>query len=939
MSSTRGDIVLQNLIEYFRASTFIQPGIGRRLALWILAFSSVVTLVSTILQLTLEFNRDVAGIERMIEQIKESYSNSLASSLWVTSKSDVQIQLDGIMRQPDMQYLEVRAESDTVFATAGSRADQHIVQLDIPLYFTHRGAAHYMGKLIVMASLNGAYQRLKDKVVVILFTQTIKTFLVSFFILFLFYMLVGRHLQKIARHTESIEAGKHNPVLVLDRKSKFNTRQDELYQLVAAYNSMNLRLTKAYQLKQESEEIARLMIDAVQDYTILRLDPHGFVETWNQGAARMFGYDAAVIIHQPHAKFFLQEDIFHGRPMQLLEQARLWGSAKVEGWRVRQDGTTFWAAEICTILLDTDGRLRGYSTIVHDINDRKLSERNLQRQRRALRLLSDCNLALTKAVDEQTLLNEICQRIVGTGGHIMAWIGIAEQNATKSVRIVARAGKDQGYLDTIRVSWDETQPNGRGPTGTAINTGKMQLNQDTLSNPNITPWREAAVKVGYLSSIALPLISHQQVFGVLNVYARERNGFAEEEVTLLEELAHNVAFGIESLRAHLQRDMAESASVAKSAFLANMSHEIRTPLNAITGMVHIIRHTGITQEQSVLLDKVEIANAHLLDIINVILDLSKIEAGKFVLEENVINIDSIISNVVSMLRDRAQAKQLQLLVQTQPIVLDLLGDATRLQQSLLNYTSNAIKFTELGSITLRTALLEETENSALLRFEVQDTGIGIAPDAALRLFSDFEQADNTVTRKYGGTGLGLAITRKLAQLMGGDAGVTSEPGVGSTFWFTVRLKKGVKTSSVAARPESEEAADIVLAREYHGRRILLAEDEQFNREIALYLLNKVGLQVDVAENGAVAVEMASRNDYAVILMDLQMPRMGGIEATQVIRRTARGANVPIIAMTANAFVEDKAQCFAAGMNDFITKPATPETLYQVLVTWFSKLSR
>ncbi len=917
----------------------LRPGIGRRLALWILAFSSVVTLVSTGLQLTLEFNRDVAGIERMIEQIRESYSNSLASSLWVTSKSDVQIQLDGIMRQPDMQFLQVRTESDQIFATAGTRSDQHIVQLEIPLYFIHRNSPHYMGKLIAVASLNGAYLRLKDKVVVILLTQTIKTFLVSFFILFLFNLLVGRHLQKIVRHTELVEAGKHSPVLVLDRQSKFDTRQDELYQLVAAYNHMNLRLTKAYQLKQESEEITRLMIDAVQDYAILRLDTHGFVETWNQGAARMFGYDAAVIINQPHAKFFLPEDTFHGRPKQLLEQAQQWGSAKSEGWRVRKDGTTFWAEETCTTLSDANDQLRGYSTIVHDINERKYAERDQQRLLRALRLLSDCNLALTQADDEQTLLDDICRLIVDTGGHIMTWVGIAEQNAAKTVRPVARAGKDQGYLDAIHVSWDESAPSGCGPTGTAIRTGKTQINQDTHSNPALAPWREAAEKVGYLSSIALPLISHQQIYGALTVYSRERNAFAAEEVALLEELATNVAFGIESLRTHGQRVAAESANVAKSAFLANMSHEIRTPLNAITGMAHILRRTSITAEQAGLLDKIDISSAHLLDIINVILDLSKIEAGKFLLEETEVNIDNIVSNVASMLHDRAQQKKLQLRTEVQPLGIHLRGDATRIQQALINYTNNAIKFTDSGSITLRTRLIEETDEQVLMRFEVQDTGIGITAEVASRLFADFEQADNSTTRKYGGTGLGLAITRKLAQIMGGDAGVTSVPGVGSTFWFTARLRKGTApvVSTVASVPL--DTAESLLVREQRGRRILLAEDDLFNREIALYLLRNVGLEVTVAEDGVSAVKLAEQNNYDLILMDLQMPRMGGIEATQAIRKLASGGSVPILAMTANAFVEDKTRCYAAGMNDFITKPVTPAVLYGILLKWLSQGSR
>jgi signal transduction histidine kinase len=253
------------------------------------------------------------------------------------------------------------------------------------------------------------------------------------------------------------------------------------------------------------------------------------------------------------------------------------------------------------------------------------------------------------------------------------------------------------------------------------------------------------------------------------------------------------------------RDAAEAANRAKSAFLANMSHEIRTPLNAITGMAHLLKRSGATPQQVERLDKIDTASKHLLDIINAILDLSKIEAGKFTLEEAEFSVGRICTNVATMLADRAQAKQLQLRIETTDLPT-LRGDPTRLQQALLNYATNAIKFTATGTITLRTRLEEDAEESVLLRFEVEDTGIGIDAEAMARLFTDFEQADNSTTRKYGGTGLGLAITRKLAQLMGGDAGVTSTPEVGSTFWFTARLRKMTSGTASKTAPAIEAPA-------------------------------------------------------------------------------------------------------------------------------------
>ncbi len=383
----------------------------------------------------------------------------------------------------------------------------------------------------------------------------------------------------------------------------------------------------------------------------------------------------------------------------------------------------------------------------------------------------------------------------------------------------------------------------------------------------------------------------------------------------------------------LAKEAAESANHAKSLFLANMSHEIRTPLNAISGMSALIRRGGLTPEQRDRLDKLDAASRHLLDTINAVLDVSKIEAGKFALEETTLRIDAIFANIRSMLQAEATAKGLEFRIESFAAPAALLGDPTRLQQALLNFASNAVKFTMRGSVILTARLIDETADDTLIRFEVSDTGIGIAAEARERLFGAFEQADKSTTRQYGGTGLGLFIAKTIAQAMGGEIGVDSCEGRGSTFWLTARLKKD--RSARPAPPPVPGTAEARLRADHAGKRILLVEDEPVNREIALMMLQELGLAVDTATDGIEAVERAARHPYDLILMDMQMPHMDGLEATRRIRGLPGRAELPIVAITANAFAEDRTRCFAAGMNDFICKPITPEGLYQVILSRLS----
>jgi PAS domain S-box-containing protein len=702
------------------------------------------------------------------------------------------------------------------------------------------------------------------------------------------------------------------------------------------------------------------LADSSED-AIISKTLQGAITGWNRGAERLLGHSAAEAVGQPVSMIIPPEradeeasilaHIACGQPVPHFETVRL-----------HRDGRRLELSVAVSPIYDAEGRVAGASTIARDITERIAARARASRLAGFYRCLSQCNAAVARCTTQTALFDAICQSIIDAAGVRLAWVSLLDDAAVLGVH--AQAGTPADFPQPLPLNARSGDARHPGPTGMAVRSGQPVWCQDFPTDPLTQPWQARAPQAGFRAAAALPVQRAGSVVGALTICAGEAQAFDAETQRLLVDLAANISFALDNfdrdaarqqaqqaLSAHqLQLEdtverrtrqlaeasqRAEAASLAKSAFLANMSHEIRTPLNAMIGMAHLIRAEDLSPRQSDRLIKLESAAKHLLDILNAVLDLSKIEAGKMVLEVVPLNVEATLANVLSMLHERAETKQLRLLSEVDRIPHDLIGDPTRLQQALLNYAHNAIKFTEQGSVTIRTQLLQQDEASVLLRFEVQDTGIGIEPDVMPRLFAAFEQADRSTTRRAGGTGLGLAITRRLAELMGGEAGATSVPGSGSSFWFTARMRRAVAPAGTSRHPLDQDA-EAAIRQRHRGGRVLLAEDNAVNAEVARALLEAVSLEVDVAEDGEAAVAMAQAHDYRLVLMDMQMPRMDGLDACRAIRTRQPSAALPVIAMTANAFAEDKAQCQAAGMDDFVSKPVDPDVLYRMLLHWLDR---
>lgn len=677
-----------------------------------------------------------------------------------------------------------------------------------------------------------------------------------------------------------------------------------------------------------SEERFRLMVESVKDYAIILLDPDGRIVEWNPGAERVKGYAEQEILGEHFSLFYPEEDQARGKPRRMLEIAGREGHYEDEDWRVRKDGSHFWASVVITALRNEVGTLVGFAKITRDLTERREREARLQRQGEMVQLLQHVAVAANEAASVEEALRDtieyVCAQAGFTAGHAYARAG---DGSGELVPTGLWCLEDDERLAVFRRATESGRlPRGVGLPGRVLISGRTEWMSDVTEDGHFLR-KEAASHAGLRAGIAFPVLAGEEIVAVLEFFSKDE---ISPDSFLLDAMANiGTQLGRVFERKQAEADVfrakeeAERANLAKSEFLSRMSHELRTPMNAILGFAQLMEMEAHTEDDRESVEQILRAGRHLLALIDEVLDIARIEAGRMTLSLEPVGIGGVLQETQDMVRQMAAEHRVRLRVES--CERHVQADQQRLKQVLLNLLSNAIKYNrEGGSVTIT---CEERPQSRL-RIAVADTGRGIAPEKLQRLFTPFDRLDAELEGMADGTGLGLSLSKGLVEAMGGTLGVQSIAGEGSTFWLDLPLaaapmheEESVDDASEAGAAETREVESTVL----------LIEDNLSNvRLIERVLTQRPGIRLLAAMQGRLGLELAEQHRPDLILLDVHLPDLRGDQVLEQLRRAAPLRDVPVVVISADATERQTRRLLDAGARDYLSKPLDVRRLLDVL---------